>query len=111
MGRFHGIQSHGSRQVSGGELVPHFVIRMNFVGAPILGPAGEAFVQPQVIPPGHGDEISKPLVREFVSDHRADALFLLIGRLLGITEQLDFAVRDEAPVFHGTGGKLEDGQS
>ena len=106
MGRLHGIQSHGSRQVSRGELIPHFVIGMNFVGAPIFGPAGESFVQPQVIPPCHGDQISEPLVGQFVSHDGAHALFLLVGCLLWITEQINFAISDESPVFHGTGRKL-----
>ena len=37
--------------------------------------------------------------------NRHDALFLLITRRDRVNEQIDFPIRDQAPIFHGTGRK------
>ena len=47
------------------------------IGAPGLPdaeahPVGEALVQPDVVPPGRGDEIAEPLVGELVRDDHAE---------------------------------------
>ena len=38
-----------------------------------LHPAGKALVEPEVVPPGHGDEVAEPLVRHLVGDDAEDA--------------------------------------
>src|SRR5689334_18183515 len=42
----------------------------------VLHPAREALVEPEVVPPGHGDEVTEPLVRHFVRLGAVDALAL-----------------------------------
>ena len=37
--------------------------------APVAGPLGERLVEPQVVPPLHGDEVAEPHVRHLVGDH------------------------------------------
>ena len=51
--------------------------REDVVGGKILHPRGKALVEPEVVPPLHGDQVAEPLVRELVGDHSAHALLLL----------------------------------
>mmetsp|Transcript_80368 Transcript_80368/g.120782 ORF Transcript_80368/g.120782 Transcript_80368/m.120782 type:complete len:385 (+) Transcript_80368:1497-2651(+) len=78
----------------------------DLVCRPIFGPTRKTFVQPQVVPPLHGDEISKPLMRQLVTYNGAHALFLRIGGGDGIDQQIDVAIRYQTPVFHGAHGKF-----
>ena len=39
--------------------------------------------QPEIVPPVQGHEVSEPLVRQLVSDHRSNALLVLVGALGG----------------------------
>ena len=59
-------------------LLPHLPIREHFIRRHVLRPAREPFIEPQVVPPCHGDEVPEPLVRELVRYDGADAL-LLVG--------------------------------
>ena len=43
------------------------------------GPGGEGLVEPQVIPPGHRDQIAKPHVRQLVEDRVRAALVLIVA--------------------------------
>ena len=38
-------------------------------------PGSESFVEPEIVPPRHGDEITEPLVGHLVRDHFINALF------------------------------------
>ena len=66
-----------------------------------LHPAGETFVQPQVIPPGHGDEVAEPLVRHFVGDDFEHFLTVRFGGGLRIEQEMVLRIEDRAPVLHG----------
>ena len=50
-------------------------------GRLVLHPAREAFVEPEVVPPRHGDEIAEPLVRHFVREDAEQAAAALRGEL------------------------------
>lgn len=85
----------------------------------VLHEAGEALVEPQLVPPLHRHQVAEPLVRQLVRDHlfRSDRieslanqfesphlgrlLHVLGGRLADVVEQQYVAVGDEAPVLHG----------
>src|SRR5205085_5886464 len=54
---------------------PCLPLWIEFLGALGSHPGGESFVQPKIIPPGHGDEIAKPHMRGLVGDHLIDILF------------------------------------
>lgn len=43
-------------------------VRSNGLHPNVLGVRGKALVKPKVVPPLHGDEISKPLMGQFVRD-------------------------------------------
>src|SRR5437870_8959775 len=47
---------------------PDFPLRVEMRGAFRAHPRGEAFVEPEVVPPRHGHEITKPLVRHLVRE-------------------------------------------
>ncbi len=42
--------------------------------SPIFHPAGEALIEPQVIPPHHSDEVPEPLMCQLVSHHHGHPL-------------------------------------
>jgi hypothetical protein len=65
-------------------------------------PGGEAFVEPEVVPPGHGHEVAEPLVRDLVGRDLEDALAVLLRRDGGIDEQRVFEGEDRPPVLHGS---------
>ena len=69
----------------------------------VLHPRSEAFVEPDVVPPLHGDEIAEPLMRHFVCDDEGDSSLGVDGCCFGIDEQRGFAIGDGAEVFHGAG--------
>ena len=43
-------------------------------GGVVAGPLGERLVQPEVVPPLHGDQVAEPHVRHLVQDHRRPEL-------------------------------------
>jgi hypothetical protein len=45
-------------------------------------PLGEALVQPEVVPPHHGDVVSEPVVGELVGDHQTCDVVVVFGRVL-----------------------------
>ena len=64
-------------------------------------PGRKTFVEPEIIPPRHGDEIAEPLMRHFMRDDAEDAAprAIRIGR--GIEQQPALEKGDAAPVLHG----------
>ena len=67
-------------------------------------PFGERLVEPEVVPPLHGDEVAEPHVREFVQD-RDDAAFLDCVRDLA-AEHIRFSEGDGARILHRAGIEL-----
>src|SRR3546814_20762432 len=65
-----------------------------------LHPARETFVEPQIVPPRHGDEVAEPLVRDLVRLHGIDRLPCRIAGDLRIVEQDAFEGEDRAPILH-----------
>ncbi len=84
------------------------------LGVPVLRglalhPGGEALVEPQVVPPLHGDHVAEPLVRHLVRDDGGDVLAAAGCALLLVDEQVGFAVGDGAEVLHRAGLEVGDG--
>ena len=69
-------------------------------------PRREAFVQPQVVPPLHRDEIAEPLMRHLVREHRRDGFARGDRRRLRIREQIGFPIEDRRSVLHRAGRKV-----
>ena len=74
----------------------------------VLHPGGKAFVEPDVVPPLHGDQVAEPLVRHLVGDDQGHFFLGVDGGCFGIDEQGGFAIGDGAEVLHCAG--LEVGQ-
>jgi hypothetical protein len=72
-------------------------------------PGCESFVQPDVIPPLHSDQIAKPHVRHFVREDGNDGLVRVDGGVLVVDGEKSFAVRDGGGIFHGARGKIGEG--
>ncbi|MCY1171662.1 hypothetical protein D9M73_117800 [compost metagenome] len=66
----------------------------------VLHPRGETLVEPQIIPPFHGDQIAEPLVRHFMRDDGEDTLLAALRRALLVVEQLGLEIENRAPIFH-----------
>ena len=107
-------------RVSGGKLVLPVGPGLAEVGegGPCLGessrmhvgvvrrPLGEGLVQPQIVPPLHGDEIAEPHMSHLVQDGVGS---LLVGRLGDTrTEDEIFQESDAARVLHGPRVELGD---
>lgn len=71
-------------------------------------PGSEPLVEPQVVPPLHGDQISKPLMGNLVGDSVGDLLLHVGSRGLLIVKKRDSAVCDQTPILHCTGIKVRD---
>ena len=69
-------------------------------------PGGKSFVQPDVVPPFHGDEIAEPLVRHLVRDHAGDAFLQVHRTLLVVNKKNHFAEGNAAGVLHCAGGEI-----
>jgi hypothetical protein len=63
----------------------------------------EAFVEPQIVPPAHRDQIAEPLMGQLVRHHRTDGVQVQRSTYLRLVQQQRFPVRDQTPVFHCTG--------
>ena len=74
----------------------------------VLHPGGKALVEPDVVPPLHGDQVAEPLVGHLVGDDQGDFFLGVDGGCFGIDQQIGLAIGDGAEVFHGAG--LEVGQ-
>lgn len=67
------------------------------------------FIEPDVVPPFHCDEISEPLVCELVRDDNGDPL---LGDDRGLRfgkEKRGLAVGDQAPILHCAGTEVGNG--
>ena len=69
-------------------------------------PGGKAFIQPEVVPPLHGDQVAEPLVREFVRDDRGHRLAHANRGRGFVDEQHALAEGDGAGILHGSGGEV-----
>ena len=90
------------------EVLHDFPLGEEGVDTDVFDVGGEGFVEPEVVPPAHGDEIAEPLVGDFVGDDKGDAFFGFEAGVGGGEEEA-FAVGDEAPVFHGAGLEVGEG--
>ena len=79
---------------------PHFPVRIEFRRDLRAHPRREPFVEPEIVPPRHRDEIAEPHVGRLVRDHFVDALLGFARRFLRIEQKPRFVVSDPAPILH-----------
>ena len=97
---FARVGEGGPRIVPRGAAVADLALRE------VGGPFGEGLVEPQVVPPGHGDQVAEPHVGELVQDRVVPAFVGGVGR--PGAEQVLVADRHAAGVLHGPGVELGD---
>lgn len=73
-------------------------------------PGSESLVEPEVVPPLHGNQVSEPLMGNLVGNGDGDLLLEAQVRSLLVEEKGDSAVGDKTPVFHGASIKVRDGK-
>ena len=100
MGGASGILAHGGL-LETVTIEPGLPFRMKRLGGLGLHPAREAFVEPDVVPPRHGDEVAEPLMRHLVGDDAEDAAACIARAGGRIEQQSALEERDAAPVLHG----------
>lgn len=49
-------------------------------------PGGEAFIEPQLTPPIHGDKVAKPLMRKLVRNDVCDTITIAVCRCSWVEE-------------------------
>ncbi len=84
-------------------------LRMHGGDGLVLHPGGKALVEPEVVPPLHGDQVAEPLVSHLVRDDQGDFFLCADGCGLGIDQQRGLAVGDGAEVFHCAGFEVGQG--
>ncbi len=90
--------------------LPHAPLREERIHRLDLHPGGKAFIQPKVIPPGHGHQVTEPLMGHFMGHHHSHALKVPgRGPFMG-GEEGRLPEGHGPPVFHGASGKVGDGQ-
>ena len=84
-------------------------MRIESRGAFAAHPGGEPFVEPEIVPPGHRDQIAKPLVRGLVRDHFVNDLLCAGGGFRRIKQQRRLEIGDATPVLHRAAESAGDG--
>ena len=74
------ITAKGQRALVVAKVCPHVPLRMDGIDRQIFHHIGKALVEPEVIPPLHRDEVTKPLVAEFVANNGGNVLLIGDGR-------------------------------
>lgn len=92
------------------KLGPNLPVGVQMVHSVPSDPGSEAFVEPQLIPPVHGDQVAEPLVSKLVGDNVGDGVLESSIRSLLVKEDLSSTVGNETPVLHGAVSELVDGE-
>lgn len=108
--RADAIHLEGALEAFVDKLCPHFPLGVNVVDSEPSDPCGEALVQPELIPPVHGDEVSEPLVSKLVGNNVGNIVLKASRGSLLVKEHAGRAVGDQTPVLHGAVGELVDSQ-
>mmetsp|Transcript_22429 Transcript_22429/g.44024 ORF Transcript_22429/g.44024 Transcript_22429/m.44024 type:complete len:207 (-) Transcript_22429:1050-1670(-) len=104
-----GIETQTTLEFREHKLLPNTPFRIHHRHRIGLGVRGKSFVEPNSIPPSHGDKITKPLMSKLVANNSSDTLLLLARSMLGVYQKIDFTVGNKTPVLHSTHGKFRNG--
>src|ERR1700674_3815103 len=69
-------------------------------------PCCETFVQPNVVPPFHGDKIAKPLVSHLMGNYGGNGFLQIDRALLLVDQENDFTKGDTTRILHSARGKI-----
>ncbi len=91
------------RSASGAEAVPDLPLGLPHRQAEVLHEGRERLVQPETVPPEHGDQVAEPEVRLLMQHCHSDAFQLVVRSSRFVAEQSLLAVSDATGVLHGAG--------
>ena len=100
---FHWHCSHHCQET---QQTYHSPVLPEMISAYVFHVVSKAFIKPQVIPPLHSDQVTKPLVRKLVSHDNGHILLVSGARGSRVTQHVGLAEREYSPVFHGSGSKI-----
>ena len=107
-GGVEAVDGHG-RLALHAEAHPPLPLGPEGVDGQYLHEGGEGLVEPDPVPPLHGDQVAEPHVGDLVADHVGDPLELDPGGL-GRVDQQDRLAEGHAPeVLHRSEGEVGDG--
>ena len=94
-----GVERHGEllRPVT---VQPALPLRIKLLRSLRRHPGRKALVEPEIVPPRHGDEIAEPLMRHLMRDDGKDAAPRAVRIGCGIEQQPALEEGDAAPVLH-----------
>src|SRR6185312_6595945 len=79
---------------------PALPLRMKLLRRLGRHPGRKALVEPQIVPPRHGDEVAEPLMRHLMGDDGKDAATRAVRIDRWIEQQPALEESDTAPVLH-----------
>ncbi|MCL4486051.1 MAG: hypothetical protein M1537_06970 [Nitrospirae bacterium] len=106
MGGGQGVHLQGLVPVLALEELPHPPLREEGVHRLDLHPGRESLVEPEVVPPVHGDEVPEPLVGHLVGHDDGHPLEVPGGGPGGRRKQGRLPEGHGPPVLHGAGGEV-----
>ena len=83
---------------------------MDGVNGDVFHHVGKALVEPEIVPPLHRNQVTKPLVGQFVGDDGGDQLLHVKRGVVGVKQEVGFTVGYQPPVLHRPSGKVRQGQ-
>ena len=67
-------------------------ISLDFIQAEVGDKSGKGLVEPEIIPPRHGNKVAKPLMGQLMANHCGHPLLVVGGALLGVEQEICFTV-------------------
>src|SRR5437870_7893991 len=108
MGLGQSVAAHRARCGCSDKILPDLPFWIGSVSGLEVHESGEALVQPEIVPPFHCDQISKPHVSNLMGDHMSYGFPSPDTRVL-VYMQENFSVGYGSPVLHRPVGKFWDG--
>ena len=106
---FQSIETHRWSRIGKDELRPHIPFREEMIHRLVFDPGGKSFIQPEIVPPRHSDEIPKPHMGDLMRDDDRHSLLRRGRRMRRIDQQGDFSISNRPPVLHRSCGKIRNG--
>src|SRR4051794_2513117 len=85
-------------------------LRMPGANGLALHPSGEAFIEPDVVPPGGSHKIAEPLVRDLMRDYGGVSLLAENRGDLLVHEQRSITIENGRSIFHAAPLVVWDGK-
>ena len=87
------ITLQSMRNTAGLKIFKNMPVWFNSINSNIFHHIGKTFIQPKVIPPLHSYQITKPLMRQFMSNNKCNLLAAANGRIF-INKKINLTISD-----------------